>query len=84
MIVKPDRAGVRRWQNSTGVPLKYGAWRWFSLEATGGPTQVSHIRWFFRQDYRPPMGAGIMAHVGDDRTRLIGHPSMSLVEGLSQ
>ncbi|MET8550663.1 SDR family oxidoreductase [Micromonospora zamorensis] len=30
------------------------------------------------------MGAGIMAYAGDDLTRLIGHPTMSLVEGLSQ
>jgi NAD(P)H dehydrogenase (quinone) len=30
------------------------------------------------------MGAGIMAYAGDDLTRLIGHRSMSLVEGLSQ
>jgi NAD(P)H dehydrogenase (quinone) len=29
------------------------------------------------------MCAGIMAYAGDDLTRLIGHPSMSLVEGLS-
>jgi NAD(P)H dehydrogenase (quinone) len=30
------------------------------------------------------MGAGIMAYTGDDLTRLIGHPTMSLAEGLSQ
>lgn len=30
------------------------------------------------------LGAGIMAYAGDDLTRLIGHRSMSLVEGLSQ
>ncbi|WCN79081.1 NAD(P)H-binding protein [Micromonospora sp. LH3U1] len=30
------------------------------------------------------MGAGIMAYAGDDLNRLIGHPTMSLVEGLSQ
>lgn len=30
------------------------------------------------------MGAGTMAYAGDDLTRLIGHRSMSLVEGLSQ
>lgn len=30
------------------------------------------------------MGAGIMAYAGDDLTRLIGHRTMSLVEGLSQ
>ncbi|PWR10087.1 NAD(P)-dependent oxidoreductase [Micromonospora acroterricola] len=30
------------------------------------------------------MGAGIMAYAGDDLTRLIGHPTMSLAEGLSQ
>jgi NAD(P)H dehydrogenase (quinone) len=30
------------------------------------------------------LGAGIMAYAGDDLTRLIGHPTMSLVDGLSQ
>ncbi|WP_432981907.1 NAD(P)H-binding protein [Dactylosporangium sp. CA-233914] len=30
------------------------------------------------------LGAGIMAHAGDDLTRLIGRPTMSLTEGLSQ
>ncbi|WP_121395753.1 hypothetical protein [Micromonospora sp. M71_S20] len=30
------------------------------------------------------LGAGIMAYAGDGLTRLIGHPTTSLVEGLSQ
>jgi NAD(P)H dehydrogenase (quinone) len=30
------------------------------------------------------LGAGIMAYAGDDLTRLLRHPTMSLVEGLSQ
>jgi NAD(P)H dehydrogenase (quinone) len=30
------------------------------------------------------MAAGIMAYAGDDLIRLIGHPTMSLVDGLSQ
>jgi NAD(P)H dehydrogenase (quinone) len=30
------------------------------------------------------MGAGIMARTGDDLSRLIGHPTMSLTEGLRQ
>jgi NAD(P)H dehydrogenase (quinone) len=30
------------------------------------------------------MGAGIMAYTSDDLSRLIGHPTMSLVEGLRQ
>ena len=30
------------------------------------------------------MGAGIMASAGDDLVRLIGHPTMSLTDGLRQ
>ncbi|MEX5711122.1 NAD(P)H-binding protein [Parafrankia sp. FMc6] len=30
------------------------------------------------------IGTGVLAHAGDDLTRLIGHPTMSLAEGLRQ